>query len=92
MAVFDPISRPDPERDERLRATAGQVEIRPRSRTAYLATRSLACPECGMPISLAGPVSWTEEIACAFCEQVAPTRDYLQLQGWPEVDLIARLG
>jgi hypothetical protein len=92
VAIFDPISRPDPERDERLRATAGQVEIRPRSRTAYLATRSLACPVCGMPISLAAPVSWNEEIACAFCEQVAPTRDFLQPEGWPEVDLIARLG
>ena len=92
MAVFDPISRPDPERDERLRATAGQVEIRPRARVAYLATRSLACPECGMPISLAGPVGWGEPIACAFCEQIAPTRDFLRPQGWPEVDLIARLG
>jgi hypothetical protein len=92
VGVFDPISRPDPERDERLRATTSRVEIRPRSRVAHLATRSLACPECGMPIALAAPVSWREEIACAFCEQVAPIRDYLQPHGWPEVDLIARLG
>jgi hypothetical protein len=91
VGVFDPITQPDPERDERLRATAGQVEIRPRSRAAHLATRSLACPECGVPIALAGPVSWNEEIACAFCESIAPTRDYIQPHGWPEVDLIARL-
>jgi hypothetical protein len=45
-----------------------------------------------MPLALGGPVSWSEQIACAFCEQVAPTREYLQPHGWPEVDLIARLG
>jgi hypothetical protein len=91
VGVFDPISQPDPERDERLRATAGQVEIRPRARVVHLATRSLTCPECGMPIALAGTVGWSELIACAFCESIAPTRAYLQPQGWPEVDLIARI-
>jgi hypothetical protein len=91
VGVFDPISQPDPERDERLRATAGQVEIRPRARVAHLATRSLACPDCGMPIALGGAVGWSELIACAFCESIAPTREYLQPHGWPEVDLIARI-
>jgi hypothetical protein len=92
MGLFlDPIGRDDPEREQRLKGTAGQVEIRPAERAGYLATRSLACPACGMPIALGGPVGWRESVACAFCESVAPTRDYLRDHGWPEVDLIARI-
>jgi hypothetical protein len=88
---FDPIDRDDPEREQRLKGTAGRIEIRPAARVAQLATRSLACPECGMPLSLAAPIRWNESIACAFCEGIAPTREYLRPYGWPEVDLIARL-
>lgn len=91
MGVFDPISQPDPERDERLRATAGQAEIRPSARVAHLATRSLACPDCGVPIALGASVGWNEELACSFCDSIAPTRDYVRRHGWPEVELIARL-
>ena len=86
-----PIGRDDPEREQRLKGTAGQVEIRPAARGAHLATRSLACPECGVPIALSASVGWDEEIACAFCEGIAPTRTYLRDHGWPEVDLIARI-
>jgi hypothetical protein len=86
-----PAGRDDPEREQRLKSTAGQVEIRPAARAAHLATRSLACPDCGMPIALATSVSWHEAVACAFCESIAPTRDYLRDHGWPEVDLIARI-
>jgi hypothetical protein len=86
-----PIGRDDPDREQRLKGTAGQVEIRPAERAAHLATRSLACPDCGMPIALEAPVGWDEAVACAFCESVAPTRTYLREHGWPEVDLIARI-
>jgi len=89
---FDPASTPDPERDERLRATAARVELRPAERAAWLGVRSLACPECGVPIALSGPVGWGEQIACAFCETAAPTREFIRDHGWPEVDLIARIG
>ena len=89
---LDPGSQPDPEHEERLRASAARVEIRPATRLAHLGTRSLSCPECGVPIALSGPVGWGEEIACAFCESVAPTPEYVQRQGWPVVDVIARLG
>jgi hypothetical protein len=88
---FDPASTPDPERDERLRAAAARVELRPAERAAYLGTRSLACPVCDMPIAIAGPVGFADEIACAFCESTAPTRDFLRDQGWPAVALIARI-
>jgi hypothetical protein len=91
MAIFDPTARPDPERDERQGATAGQVEIRPARRTAHLAVRSLACPSCGVPVTIDGPVGFSEVLACAFCESEAPTREYLRDWGWPRVNLIARL-
>jgi hypothetical protein len=92
VALFDPGARPDPEREERLRASAARVEIRPGTRAAQLAVRSLACPECGVPIRLASPVGWDESLACAFCEAVAPTREFVCEQGWPQVNLVARLG
>jgi hypothetical protein len=34
---------------------------------------------------------FSEEIACAFCETTAPVREFMREQGWPEVDLIARI-
>jgi hypothetical protein len=92
VAIFDPGAKPDPEREERLRANAARVEIRPSERIAQLAVRSLACPACEMPLALSGSVGWHEEIACAFCESLAPTRDFIRDRGWPEVDLVARIG
>jgi hypothetical protein len=89
---YDPASTPGPERDERLSAAAGRVELRPAERAAWLGTRSLACPECGVPIAIAGPVGFSDVIACAFCETAAPTREFIREQGWPAVDLIARIG
>jgi hypothetical protein len=89
---FDPAARPDPEHEERLRASAARIELRPATRLAHLGIRSLACPECGVPIVLSTPVGWSEEIACAFCESVAPTGAYVQRHGWPAVDVVARLG
>jgi hypothetical protein len=90
--IFDPSARPDPEREDRLRAAAARVELRPAEKAAWLGMRSLACPQCGIPIAIASPVGWTEEIACAFCETAAPAREFINDQGWPEVDLIARIG
>jgi hypothetical protein len=89
---LDPAARPDPERDDRHRATTARVEIRPARSIAHLATRSLACPSCGVPIVLSASVGWHEEIACAFCEGSAKTRDYVQELGHPQVALIARIG
>jgi hypothetical protein len=88
---FDPAARPDPELEQRLRSTAARVEIRPATRTAHLGVRSLACPECGVPVTLSAPVGWSEAIACAFCESTAPTSAYVQRYGFPAVDVIARL-
>jgi hypothetical protein len=45
-----------------------------------------------MPIALSGPVGLSDSIACAFCESEAPVREFIREQGWPAVDLIARIG
>jgi hypothetical protein len=89
---IDPAATPDPEREDQLRATAARIELRPAQGAAWLGMRSLACPECGVPITITRPVGWHEPIACAFCEAEGPTRDFIQTQGWPELDLIARIG
>ena len=89
---YDPASSQDPERDERLRAAAARVELRPAERAAWLGVRSLACPACDMPLAISGPVGFSDEIACAFCETIAPTREFLRDQGLPAVDLSARIG
>ena len=92
MGIFyDPASNPGPERDERVSAAAGRVELRPAEKAAWLGTRSLACPACDMPIALAAPVGFSDVIACAFCETTAPTREFIREHGWPSVDLIARI-
>jgi len=44
-----------------------------------------------MPIAISAPVRFSDEIACAFCETIAPTRDFIREHGWPAVDLIARI-
>jgi hypothetical protein len=89
---LDPNSRPDPEREDQLRAHGARVELRPSERVARLAVRSLACPRCHVPVAIAAPVHWDEQIACAFCEAAAPTSEFIQDHGWPQVELIARLG
>ncbi len=89
---LDPHSQPDPEREHELRSSGARIELRPANRVATLAVRSLACPSCGVPVTVPAPVGWREPIACAFCEAEAPTRDYVREHGWPRVDLIARLG
>lgn len=90
--MFEPHVQPDPEREDQMRSTGARIEIRPSARVAQLGVRSLACPSCDMPLALSGPVGWNEEISCAFCEWTAPTRAYVRERGWPEVDLLVRLG
>lgn len=89
---LDPYSELDPEREDELRAHGARVELRPAQRVAHLANRSLACPACGVPVTVAGPVGWSRELTCSFCESVAPTSEYVCEHGWPRVELIARLG
>jgi hypothetical protein len=92
VELFDPAGRADPERERELQARSGRVEIRPATRTAQLGVRAIACPDCGVPLRLAGSIAWTATIACPFCDYAAPTREFVQRRGWPPVSVIARLG
>jgi len=87
--MFEPHIPPQPDRDNEMRSTGARIEYRPAARVAQLGVRSLACPDCEMPLALGGPVGWDEEIACAFCEARAPTRSFVRREGWPEVELRA---
>ena len=89
--MFEPHVQPDPDREDQMRSNGARIEIRPAARTAQLAVRSLACPSCEMPIALPDTVSWRESIGCPFCDSWAPTRAYVREQGWPQVNVIARL-
>jgi hypothetical protein len=88
---FDPAARPDPDLEKRQRDGAARVEIRPAVRSAHLGVRSLACPECGVPVVIAGAIGWNQALHCSFCDSVAPTSAYVQRHGYPAVDVIARL-
>ena len=90
--VFDRDVRFGFDGEDELRANGAQIELRPSARVAELAVRSLACPSCGVPVSIVAAVGWNELIACAFCESAAETREYVRDEGWPRVRLIARLG
>jgi hypothetical protein len=70
---------------------AGRVEFRPAARVAHLAVRSLACPSCGVPVAVERPLGFSDDLFCDFCEESAPTREYVRDWGWPQVDLIARI-
>ncbi len=92
MAGFymDPTGRPDPDREAR-KGIAGRLEIRPARRSTLLGTRSLACPDCEMPLSISRSLRWSEPVQCPFCDAVAPMPAFIRAEGWPEVRLVARL-
>ena len=45
-----------------------------------------------MPLQISGPIGYDQLLACGFCETVAPGREFVRDQGWPPVNLVARLG
>jgi hypothetical protein len=49
------------------------------ARSTRVATGTLACARCDAPVSLAGPVSPADPIACPYCSHEAPVRDFLSL-------------
>jgi hypothetical protein len=86
---MDPTGRPDPDREAR-KGIAGRIELRKQSRAAMLGIRGFACPACDMPLAVSEPLAWNQRAACPFCDEVAPTRDFVRDTGWPEVELVAR--
>jgi hypothetical protein len=60
-----------------------------------LAHGALVCPECSIPVRIAGPVGVGAELRCGFCASSAPAREYLVPNVFDtptnEVLLIARI-
>lgn len=89
---LDPHEHDSADRDDRRQGAAGRVELRPAERSRTLATGSLACPTCEMPLRLGETVAWGRPVACSFCEEIAPVREFIRAEGWPRVSVIARMG
>jgi hypothetical protein len=43
-----------------------------------------------MPLRLAAASAFDGLIVCSFCDAIAPAREFLRDQGWPQVRLVAR--
>jgi hypothetical protein len=64
---------------ERERSTPGEVELRP-DRRGELATGTLACPRCDVPVALAGRATPSTPLECPFCGHTGALRDFLSLE------------
>jgi hypothetical protein len=61
-------------------ALEGMHERRRSTRSARMATGTLACPICDAPVSPAGrTLSPAHLLGCPFCRHTAPARDFLSL-------------
>ena len=79
MSLHRGIDGSDPLRAEPISRLDGTFLERRADRSWELATGTLACPRCDAPVSPAGPVSPADPLACPYCAQAAPTRDFLSL-------------
>jgi hypothetical protein len=76
MAFFRRFDGPDPVG----RAAAGDREIRP-GRSSVLATGTLACPRCDVPVALgAATVTPSAPLGCPYCGHAGAVRDFLSLE------------
>ena len=74
MAFHRRIDEPEP-----ADRPAGAYEVR-RARSSQLATGTLACPGCDVPLlPAAGGMSPGDALACGYCGHVARVRDCLSL-------------
>jgi hypothetical protein len=70
----------DPFRADRIDGQAGWLEERRAARSGVLATGTLACPACDVPVSPgAGIVAPAHQLECPYCGHVAAVRDFLSL-------------
>jgi hypothetical protein len=74
------IERPNADPVQPLERFAGRHELRPSQDTWRLATGTLACPSCDVPVLPAlGGMSPSEPMACAYCGHGASVKDFLSL-------------
>jgi hypothetical protein len=75
------IERANHEPAQPVERFAGRHELRPSRETWKLATGTLACPSCDVPVLPApGGTSPSEPMACAYCGHDAPVKEFLSLE------------
>jgi len=80
MAFGRGIDGSEPLRARPISAQPGAYEDRRDARFWRLATGTLACPRCDVPLALGGrAVKFSEDLDCPFCRHAAPLRDFLSL-------------
>jgi hypothetical protein len=57
----------------------GSFEERRETRSARMATGTLACPHCDAPVALAYPLTPSDWMGCPYCFHTGPVRDFLSL-------------
>jgi hypothetical protein len=79
VALHRELDGAEPGRPQPVERVGGRFERR-RAETWQLATGTLACPACDVPV-LPGPdgLSPGETIACGFCGEVGAVHDFLSL-------------
>lgn len=57
----------------------GYEEQRRTTRSGRLATGTLACSRCDAPVAIPEPLTLGDRLACPFCGNRGPVRDFLSL-------------
>ena len=60
-------------------AVPGTQEIRPARVSSLVATGTMACPQCDVPVALARAVTPAEPLACPYCGHAGRVREFLSL-------------
>jgi hypothetical protein len=82
--------------EEQLRAQGIELpEIRPATAGAVLASGSMICPDCELPIAVGAGVPAVSELVCPFCDHAGEARAFLRRDVSDtranRVDLVARI-
>ncbi len=73
-------SRSRPSDEEPVRGLGGAAEERRTTRTNVLASGTLACPSCDVPVSPGDRgLSPAEPVRCPMCDHAGAVRDFLSL-------------
>ena len=65
--------------DRELERVGGHHELRRRVATREMATGTLACPTCDVPVLPDGVMAPADPMSCGFCGHAGAVRDFLTL-------------
>jgi hypothetical protein len=80
VTIYRGIDGSDPVRGEPVGGEGPAEEERRVTRSAHLASGTLACPECDAPVALTnGPMTPADPLGCPVCDHRSTLRDFLSL-------------